>query len=324
MTMPMTIRLLRKEELYLVAKQAQYKHVGLPLFSGNRIVRQRGFSPATLYKFYCPFCFLRLLRKKDNFFRFSSVTAILFLLLMASAMDDTRGSTGSKRFRNDATRKEGDWTCPNCGNINFAFRVVCNRANCGASRAPVTPPAPVTSPYSNSRPFYYGGVHAFPPPYGVSGGFGSPMPHSGLNYDYNLYPSPRIPYGPMPAFPPGNYGGFGYAPRPRITDYGYAFQNPLWPEPLMPDNFASRKRRGGPDGLYEGDWICPKCDNVNFAFRTTCNRKQCGVPRPGSTQGNTGAPDGSWTCNECGNLNYPFRNVCNRKECGAEKPTSAN
>jgi hypothetical protein len=36
----------------------------------------------------------------------------------------------------------------------------------------------------------------------------------------------------------------------------------------------------GPDGLHEGDWICPKCDNVNFAFRTTCNIKKCGAPRP--------------------------------------------
>ena len=36
----------------------------------------------------------------------------------------------------------------------------------------------------------------------------------------------------------------------------------------------------GPDGVHEGDWICPKCENVNFAFRTTCNIKKCGAPRP--------------------------------------------
>lgn len=38
----------------------------------------------------------------------------------------------------------------------------------------------------------------------------------------------------------------------------------------------------GPDGLFEGDWVCPKCENVNFAFRTTCNMKKCGAPRPAS------------------------------------------
>lgn len=36
----------------------------------------------------------------------------------------------------------------------------------------------------------------------------------------------------------------------------------------------------GPDGSYEGDWICPKCDNVNFAFRAVCNIKKCGAARP--------------------------------------------
>jgi len=36
----------------------------------------------------------------------------------------------------------------------------------------------------------------------------------------------------------------------------------------------------GPDGLSEGDWTCPKCDNINFSFRNTCNMKKCGAPRP--------------------------------------------
>lgn len=50
-------------------------------------------------------------------------------------------------------------------------------------------------------------------------------------------------------------------------------------------NYLTKLRlfvHAGPDGLHEGDWICPKCDNVNFAFRTTCNIKKCGAPRPSS------------------------------------------
>jgi hypothetical protein len=31
-------------------------------------------------------------------------------------------------------------------------------------------------------------------------------------------------------------------------------------------------------------------------------------------------PDGSWTCESCGNVNYPFRTKCNRRNCGADKP----
>ncbi|TKY65244.1 RanBP2-type zinc finger protein [Spatholobus suberectus] len=148
-------------------------------------------------------------------------------------------------------------------------------------------PAPITSPYRNSHPFYYGGIGVPPPSYGMPSPFGSPIPHSGIPYDYGLYARPRAPYSPLPMFPPGSFGGIDYGPRPRINGYGYGFQSPPWAEGLVADNFASRKRRGGPDGLSEGDWICPKCDNVNFAFRITCNMKHCGAARPSSNQPNT-------------------------------------
>ncbi|KAJ1439519.1 Zinc finger, RanBP2-type [Sesbania bispinosa] len=244
---------------------------------------------------------------------------------MASSKDGNRGSFGSKRSRNDVSRKEGDWTCHNCGNLNFSFRTICNRGHCGAPRPSLTPAAQVTSPYNNGHPhFYYGGVGAPPPPYGVPSRFGSPIPHSGVQFDYGLYTRPRVPYSPVPSLPPGSFGGIAYSPRPKINPFGFGFQGPPWDAGLITDNFASRKRRGGPDGLSEGDWICPKCDNVNFAFRTTCNMKHCGAPRPGPSQPNASIPEGSWTCGKCGNLNYPFRNVCNRKGCGSEKTASAN
>ena len=35
------------------------------------------------------------------------------------------------------------------------------------------------------------------------------------------------------------------------------------------------------------------------------------------------SPDGSWTCKACGNVNYPFRTTCNRRNCGVEKPVEA-
>ncbi|KAJ4765330.1 hypothetical protein LUZ62_075705 [Rhynchospora pubera] len=52
--------------------------------------------------------------------------------------DDLNGAAGRGRGRADAQVKpwqqDGDWLCPNtsCGNVNFAFRGVCNR--CGAAR----------------------------------------------------------------------------------------------------------------------------------------------------------------------------------------------
>lgn len=30
----------------------------------------------------------------------------------------------------------------------------------------------------------------------------------------------------------------------------------------------------------EDDWVCPSCKNVNFAFRTTCNMRNCNQSRP--------------------------------------------
>lgn len=52
--------------------------------------------------------------------------------------EDVAGGAGRGRGRGDAQGKpwqqDGDWLCPNtsCGNVNFAFRGVCNR--CGAAR----------------------------------------------------------------------------------------------------------------------------------------------------------------------------------------------
>lgn len=35
-------------------------------------------------------------------------------------------------------------------------------------------------------------------------------------------------------------------------------------------------------------------------------------------------PEGSWKCEQCNNINYPFRTKCNRPQCGAEKPLQTN
>ncbi|XP_058104329.1 ranBP2-type zinc finger protein At1g67325-like [Magnolia sinica] len=256
---------------------------------------------------------------------------------MASAKVDNRNSL-SKRSRNDAAKNDGDWTCPQCGNVNFGFRTVCNRGKCGAARPSTTTrmgSAPLPSNFEHAPPFYFGGIGAPQPlPLGISSGYGPPIPLSGIRYNYGPPASAAAPYGLLSAYgPPGPLGGIGYGHGPAMDGYGFGFRgSPLpvpapWSEVGLPDNNASRKRRGGPDGLSEGDWICPKCDNVNFAFRTTCNMKKCGAARPTpgpnrSASGNkdSSAPEGSWTCTKCSNLNYPFRTVCNRKGCGNEKP----
>ncbi|XP_028548849.1 ranBP2-type zinc finger protein At1g67325-like [Dendrobium catenatum] len=47
---------------------------------------------------------------------------------------DSRNSFAGKRARTDGGRREDDWTCPSCGNVNFSFRTTCNMRNCTQSR----------------------------------------------------------------------------------------------------------------------------------------------------------------------------------------------
>ncbi|KAG2240654.1 hypothetical protein Bca52824_097146, partial [Brassica carinata] len=47
---------------------------------------------------------------------------------------DNRNSSAAKRARTDGGRREDDWTCPSCGNVNFSFRTTCNMRNCTQSR----------------------------------------------------------------------------------------------------------------------------------------------------------------------------------------------
>jgi len=88
----------------------------------------------------------------------------------------------------------------------------------------------------------------------------------------------------------------------------------------------------------DGDWICDKCGNLNFARRTECHRENCKAPRPsrggqsgwrGSGRGsgvrqdssNIPSRPGDWNCAKCGNLNFAFRTECHRNNCNEPRPT---
>ncbi|KAJ7526956.1 hypothetical protein O6H91_16G028700 [Diphasiastrum complanatum] len=258
---------------------------------------------------------------------------------------DYRGASGTKRSRTDGPQGPGDWTCPKCGNVNFSFRTTCNMRKCGTSKPAEHPPRGIgghimQSGYEQALgPMYVGGPGAPPAmPLALTSNYGTPMPiapSSAVPYDYGSTLSAAYnPISMQSSYGPPGAGGYG-AP-PVIDGYGLGMGRGHPMSGSRPGVYAEngRKRRGGPDGASDGDWICPKCGNTNFAFRTTCNMRKCNTPKPsepasrhgnGQTRGaSRPPPDGSWTCKSCGNVNYPFRTKCNRRNCGADKPAAGD
>ncbi|PKA62540.1 RanBP2-type zinc finger protein [Apostasia shenzhenica] len=268
---------------------------------------------------------------------------------------DNRNSFAGKRARTDGGRREDDWTCPSCGNVNFSFRTTCNMRNCTQSRPvdhnaksapkPMHAPPPFSSAAgyigSAAPPSIYGGA-----PYGTSYYSSSPLPAydlpaggSGYPYGYGGRLSIGSPYGPLhvsgPPYSSGSMlGGNMYGMPPLVERYGlglpmgHGAMGPPRPGAFREDDFPKKPADAGRDN----DWTCPNCGNRNFSFRDICNMRKCNTPRPANqglkSDNSKGSkpkmPEGSWKCEKCNNINYPFRTKCNRQNCGAEKPPESN
>ncbi|KAK3418873.1 hypothetical protein EUGRSUZ_H04636 [Eucalyptus grandis] len=253
---------------------------------------------------------------------------------------DNRNSSAAKRARTDGSRREDDWTCPSCGNVNFSFRTTCNMRNCTQPRPadhnskfamkPVQPP----QSYSSPSPYMGAGgpssMYMGVPPYGslFNGSTIPPydVPFSGgsaYHYNYGGRLSAGSPYRPLhlsgaAPYSSGSMIGNGgmYGVPPMMDRYGLGL-------PMGPGGMR------GADATRDNDWQCPNCGNVNFSFREVCNMRKCNTPKPGSQVPKSDKnykqkmPEGSWKCEQCGNINYPFRTKCNKQNCGADKPSEA-
>ncbi|XP_030449508.1 ranBP2-type zinc finger protein At1g67325-like [Syzygium oleosum] len=262
---------------------------------------------------------------------------------------DNRNSSAVKRARTDGSRREDDWTCPSCGNVNFSFRTTCNMRNCTQPRPAehnskfAMKPMQAPQGFSSASPYMGPGspssMFMGVPPYGSSifhapsiSPYEVPFPGgSAYPYNYGSRLSPGSPYrslhlsGPAPYSSGPMMGNGMYGMPPMMERYGLRLPmapSGMGPRPgLYPDDKTQRK-----DATRDDDWTCPKCGNVNFSFRIVCNMRKCNTPKPGSQVSKSDKsskqkmPDGSWKCEQCGNINYPFRTKCNRQNCGADKP----
>ncbi|RYR11532.1 hypothetical protein Ahy_B04g069052 isoform A [Arachis hypogaea] len=253
------------------------------------------------------------------------------------------------------SRREDDWTCPSCGNVNFSFRTTCNMRNCTQPRPAdhnsksAAKPLQAPQGYSSSAPYLGSNtpssIYLGVPPYGSSLFNGSSIPPydvpfsggSAYHYNYASRLSAGSPYRPLHLSGPTPYssgsmmgnGGI-YGMPPLLDRYGLGMPigpGAMGPRPgFFPEDKAPKK---GADATRDNDWTCPKCGNVNFSFRPVCNMRKCNTPKPGSQPSKSDKnskqkmPEGSWKCDKCNNINYPFRTKCNRQNCGADKPAEA-
>ncbi|KAH0436240.1 hypothetical protein IEQ34_026437 [Dendrobium chrysotoxum] len=136
-------------------------------------------------------------------------------------------------------------------------------------------------------------VHTLPP-------YDLPAGGSGYPYGYGGRLSVGSPYGPLHMSGPPPYSGGMYGMPPLMDRYGmgmhmgHGAMGPSRPIPYPDEDFQKKPA----DARHDNDWICPNCE-----------------PK---------MPDGSWKCEKCNNINYPFRTKCNRQNCGAERPSEGN
>ncbi|KAK6911557.1 Zinc finger, RanBP2-type [Dillenia turbinata] len=88
------------------------------------------------------------------------------------------------------------------------------------------------------------------------------------------------------------------------------------PPPKVKQPPPPPKKRVGRDDIEmkKGDWLCPKCDFMNFAKNTIC--LQCDAKRPKRQ-----LLPGEWECPECNFLNYRRNMACFHCEC--KRPTDS-
>ncbi|PWA47574.1 Zinc finger, RanBP2-type [Artemisia annua] len=196
---------------------------------------------------------------------------------------DNRNSSAFTHVRTDGGRREDDWTCPSCGNVNFSFCTTCNMRN-------FTQPRPADH-NSKSAP------RQMPAPQGYS----SSSSYAGSGAISSMY----MGVTPYAAF----YLQWNICLLMMVllivtTTIAVCLEGTLivlcncLPHLLILFMIRfSLLHLLLTDGTRENDWECPKCGNVNM--------RKCNTPKPGSQvakpakSSKVDMPEGSWKCDKC-------------------------
>lgn len=251
---------------------------------------------------------------------------------------------------------DGNWACPACQNVNFAYRDACNRCQGGkpqvrAGGAPQRVAALMPREIPMRIPMEMRQLSPAPPAsgrvvtsfcfeaswasgVGAGGRTNTGAPIAGLEGNWACPSCQNV------NFPQRDACNRCQTPKPdgEFDELEQQFAAEV-AQLAAPRGGGARGGGGAPVAGVEGNWACPSCSNVNFAVRTACNR--CQTPRAhaapaghggrgavvmvdasGRTQ--TGKPiagvSGNWECTNCKNVNFPVRETCNR--CQAPKAES--
>lgn len=188
--------------------------------------------------------------------------------------------------------KPGDWMCPGCSNHNFARRTTCNKCSApkpgvGFPALPSALPPGLEAAYGQfmmNPMLAFGAMMAMAQ---AAGAAGAPL-H--IASPRAAAPAPAAPVEIPKNFKNGDWmcqgcGNHNFASRDSCnkcharkarpvptSSYGAASYGAA---PV--ENFAGKRYNPyGPGvqavNMKDGDWMCPNCNNHNFASRTACNK----------------------------------------------------
>ncbi|CAL5333988.1 unnamed protein product [Camellia sinensis] len=158
--------------------------------------------------------------------------------------------------------------------------------------------------YSSSAPYIGSGapssMYMGVPPYGSSLFNGSSMspydvPFSGGSaypYNYGSRLSGGSPYRPLHIACPTPYSSGSmignsrmYGMPPLMDCYGLGMGMAMGHADMAAKSDSNSKHK-----MLDGSWKCEKCNNINYPFRTKCNRQNCGADKPSEGQKSPSEP----------------------------------